>query len=171
MSAHLECWRTQYTTLLQIAWYCAQQPLRRSYKLQMVDRALRAASDILSSETTRVHNNTGSCIQWCLLWTHSAQKLYLDNRQSTHRKTCDLRHANSKRFFSVEHPHPLKTVKTDLLDGMDYDTLVEWMESKGRAVIVTQDELAILPQLGEDRYEKLNIRYSRFDPGAVTRTR
>ena len=54
---------------------------------------------------------------------------------------------------------------------MDYDTLVEWMESKGRAVIVTQDELAILPQLGEDRYEKLNIRYSRFDPGAVTRTR
>lgn len=164
-------WRAQYLSLLRCAHYTSRQPLLRHYRASLIDRTIRAASDILSCETTRVHNNTASVIQWCLLWTHSAQRAYLSNTQSTHRKTCDLRHSDNKRFFAVEHPHPLADIKRQVLGGCSFDALVDWMDAYGRAVIITQAELQVLPQLGKDRYEKLGITYSRFDPGNASRLR
>lgn len=164
-------WMSEAKTLMRLAHHIASLDLMRHYKVAMMDKAVRAASDILSCETTRVHNNTSSMIQWCLQWTEDAQRIYWENKKSTHRITTFGRDNTGKRLWSVEHPFPLKNVKDLLLNGCSYDTFEEWMIEFGRAVIVSQAELARLPQLGTDRYEQLNIRYSRFDPGSLTRTR
>jgi hypothetical protein len=166
-----ESWEEQFTTMLKIAHFIAQQPLLKHYKTNMLDRTIRGASDILSCETTRVHNNTQSMIQWCLLWTEDAQRLYWEHKQSTHPKTVAMRNANKKRYWSVEHPHPIIEVKQLLLDGCSFNELKDWMYEYGRAVIVSQAELAALPQLGKDRYEQLGIRFGRFDPATLTRPR
>lgn len=167
----LEQWEEQVEALLQIAYFTNSQPLLSHYKRSMLGKCIRSASDIISCESTRVHNNTASMIQWCLHWTEDAQALYWEQQQSTHRKTTNMRDSNGKRYWSVEHEHPVADCINMLLDGCSYATLKDWMYSYGKAVIVTQDELAKLPQLGENRYEKLGIRYSRFDPGSLTRTR
>lgn len=164
-------WNDESDRLLRLAYYIAQLDLMRHYKISMLDKAIRSASDILSCESTRVHNNTGSMLQWCLRWTEDAQRIYWENKKSTHRITTQGRDANGKRLWAVEHPHPLKNVKDLLLEGCSYDTFIEWMKEYGHAVIVSQAELAKLPQLGNNRYEQFDIRYSRFDPGHLTRTR
>lgn len=164
-------WEAAVDELLQIAHYTAQTPLMKHYKSSLLDKTIRSASDILSCESTRVHNNTQSMIQWCLLWTEQSQRIYWENQQSTHRKTCMMRDSYGKRLWSVEHPHPVMEIKNALIDGCSLIELKEWMYAYGRAVIVSQEELAALPQLGKNRYEKLGIRYGRFDPGNLTRTR
>lgn len=168
---NLSEWEEQVEALLKVAYYIAQQPLLSHYKRSMLGKAIRSASDIISCESTRVHNNTQSMLQWCLHWTESAQELYWQHQQSTHRKTCMMRDEKGKRYWSVEHEHPVADIINILIDGCSYATLQNWMYNYGKAVIVTQDEVAALPQLGKDRYEKLGIRYSRFDPGSLTRTR
>lgn len=170
-STRHEDWEIAVEDLLQIAHYVAQTSLMKHYKSSLLDKIIRSASDILSCESTRVHNNTQSMIQWCLLWTEDAQRIYWENKQSTHRKTCMMRDASGKRFWSVEHPHPIMEIKNSLIEGCSLQELRDWMHTYGRAVIVSQNELAALPQLGKDRYEKLGIRFGRFDPGTLTRTR
>ena len=166
-----EDWEEQVDSLLKIAYYISEQPLMSHYKRSMLGKCIRSASDIVSCESTRVHNNTQSMIQWCLLWTEEAQELYYKHEQSTHRKTCMMRDEKGKRYWSVEHEHPVSECINMLLDGCSYDRMRDWMYTYGKAVIVTQSELAKLPQLGENRYEKFGIRHSRFDPGNLTRAR
>lgn len=164
-------WKTQCNELLAIAHRTANANLLSHYKRAILGNTIRAASAIRSAESTRVHCNTSSMLQWTLNWTAEAQQLYWDNQQSTHRKTTQCRDSQRKRLWSVEHEHPISDCINALIDGCSIEHLHDWMYNKGSAVIVSQAELARLPQLGENRYEQANIRYTRFDPSNATRTR
>ena len=62
-------WELQANTWIDIAWSCMLTPLLPKYQYHVLDRCLRGASDIISCETTAVHSNTASLIQWCKTWS------------------------------------------------------------------------------------------------------
>ena len=92
-------------------------PLLPKYQYHVIDRCLRGASDIISCETTNVHSNTASLIQWCKLWSNEALFTYralweeLTERRNgkppTHRMVCNERDQNRTRYFTCEHEYPM----------------------------------------------------------------
>ena len=148
-------WEEQAHSYLHVAWYAAQTPLDRKYAYNIVDRALRGASGIISCECTAVVNNTASVLQWCVHWSHDALDVYWtvrsalqhqrDGRAPTHRQITQARDEHGKRWWTVEHQYPILIPKTGLLDeGWSQAYLIDWMMKYGKATIVTQPENARL---------------------------
>ena len=163
-------WKTQAETYLHVAWYAAQTSLDRKYAYNIVDRALRGASDIISCESCSVVNNTASVIQWCVHWSHDALDTYWivqeqlteqsDGKPPTHRQITQARDDAGKRWWTVEHQYPILIPKIGLLDeGWSQAYLIDWMMEFGKATIVTQPENARLTNHTKSM-EEAATRYS-----------
>ena len=167
-------WKPEVNKLVHIAHYSTQINLNRKFAYNIVDRALRAASDILSAESLNVVNNTASVIQWCRQWSDQALHEYWTIRDEltetrngkppTHRQICNYRDINRKRPFTVEHEYPVLIPKKGILDdGWTEDQLRDWMYKYGRATIITQAENARLlnhtadQQIAAKRYSTAKI--------------
>jgi hypothetical protein len=167
-------WTQQAKACLHVAWYSAQTELDRKYAYNIVDRTLRAGSDIISSESCSVVNNTGSVIQWCVNWSHDALDTYWivkeqlthqrDGKPPTHRQITQARDENKKRWWTVEHQYPILIPKIGLLDeGWSESYLIDWMMEFGKATIVTQSENSRLTnhtksmEEASNRYKDANI--------------
>jgi len=179
----MSCWKRDVDVLIHSAWYCAQLPCNRKFAYNLVDRALRSASDVLSSECDNVVNNTMSVIQWCRAWSEAALHEYSQiqttlteeraGKPPTHRQICNWRTRSGKRPFTVEHEYPILIPKKGVLDnGWTEDALRDWMWKYGAATIITQEENARLLNHTEDmsiasrRYEDAHIkrrRHPHFD--------
>jgi len=62
-------WTEEVDKLLHVAHYCTTLQMNRKFAYNLVDRSLRAASDVLSAQCTNVVNNTASVIQWTTQWS------------------------------------------------------------------------------------------------------
>tara|TARA_A100001015_G_scaffold291635_1_gene366040 strand:+ start:400 stop:945 length:546 start_codon:yes stop_codon:yes gene_type:complete len=168
-------WKPEVNKLVHIAHYSTQINLNRKFAYNIVDRALRAASDILSAESLNVVNNTASVIQWCRQWSDQALHEYWTIRDEltetrngkppTHRQICNYRDINRKRPFTVEHEYPILIPKKGILDdGWTEDQLRVWMYKYGRATIITQAENARLLNHTAD----MQIAAKRYDNASIT---
>jgi len=168
-------WTQDVDRLIHIAHYTCQLNLNRKFSYNMVDKALRSASDILSAECDNVVNNTMSVIQWCRQWSDEALHRYwlvrdelTDHRQGkppTHRQICNARDEHNKRWWTVEHEYPILIPKKGVLDDhWTEDQLRDWMWEYGRATIITQEENARLlnhtadMQIAAKRYSSAGIK-------------
>jgi len=167
-------WKPEVDKLVHIAYYSTQISLDRKFAYNIVDRALRAASDIISSECLNVVNNTMSVIQWCKQWSDQALHEYWQIRDilteerggnpQTHRQICNWRDSNRKRPFTVEHEYPILIPKKGVLDdGWTETELRDWMYQFGRATIITHAENSRLlshtadQQIAAKRYSTAKI--------------
>lgn len=167
-------WKDEVLSLLHIAYYTSQQPLNRKFAYNIIDRTLRGASDILSSESTSVVNNTASVLQWCKQWSEQAVSVYFTVEQMlteqrggkppTHRQITQAKNNNNKRYWTVEHEYPILIPKTGILDNNWTEAqLVDWMFEYGKATIITQEENARLishtkdMSLAEKRYSNAGV--------------
>jgi hypothetical protein len=183
----METWKQDVNKLIHLAWYSAHLNVNRKFAYNMVDKALRSASDILSAECDNVVNNTMSVIQWCRLWSDEALHRYwlvkeqlTDQRAGkppTHRQICQARDERGKRWWTVEHEYPILIPKKGVLDdGWSEVDLRIWMWEFGRATIITQEENARLINHTDDmsvakvRYSSAKIlvcTHPHFEQGAV----
>ena len=69
-------WKEQANEWMRIAYSAKTSQLLPKYQYHILDRCLRGASDIISCESTAVHSNTSSLIQWCKLWSDKALQQY-----------------------------------------------------------------------------------------------
>lgn len=167
-------WRRDVDTLIHIAYYSTQINLNRKFAYNIVDKALRSASDIISAECLNVVNNTMSVIQWCKQWSDQALHEYWQikdilteergGKPPTHRQICNYRDLNRKRPFTVEHEYPILIPKRGVLDDhWTEDQLRDWMWRYGRATIITHAENDRLlnhtadQQIAAKRYKTANI--------------
>lgn len=167
-------WKPETDKLIHIAWYSTQISLNRKFAYNIVDKALRGASDIISSECLNVVNNTMSVIQWCRQWSHDALDEYWTIRDilteerggkpPTHRQICNWRNYAGKRPFTVEHEYPILIPKKGVLDdGWTETNLRDWMYQYGRATIITQVENARLLNHTAD----MQIAAKRYATGGI----
>lgn len=163
-------WKEQSIEYLRLAHHIAQTELIVKYKKAILDRCLRGASDLISCESINVHNNTMSMIQWCLRWSEEALDTYYEVKESlthkrngkppTHRQICDARDVAGKRYWTVEHEHPLIIPKEGLMfENWSLDQLLDWMFLYGSATIITQSENKKLLSFTKDM-EEAKKRYS-----------
>lgn len=167
-------WRREAESLLHLAHYTTTLQLDRKFKYNIIDRTLRAASDIISAESTRVVNNTASVLQWTKWWSSDALFQYWEiceeltsirnGKPPTHRQITQYRDANGKRPFTVEHEYPILIPKKGVLDDRwTNQQLNDWMFQYGRATIITQEENARLlshtadMQIARKRYSDASI--------------
>jgi hypothetical protein len=167
-------WKPEVNKLVHIAHYSTQINLNRKFAYNIVDRALRAASDILSAESLNVVNNTASVIQWTKWWSDQALHQYWqikdrltelrNGKPPTHRQITQWRDALGKRPFTVEHEYPILIPKKGVLDDKwTEQQLKDWMFQYGRATIITQEENARLlshtadMQIARKRYSDAKI--------------
>jgi len=167
-------WKHDVDQLIHLAWYSTQLNLNRKFAYNMVDKALRSASDVLSCECENVVNNTMSVIQWCHQWSHNALDQYWaikdkltherKGKPPTHRQICNWRDALGKRPFTVEHEFPILIPKKGVLDNQwTEDQLRTWMWQYGRATIITQAENARLLNHTDD----MQVAKTRYKSGGV----
>mgnify|MGYP000231673994 CR=1 FL=1 len=119
-------WEIQADTWIDIAYSCMHTPLLPKYQYHVIDRCLRGASDIISCESTAVHSNTASLIQWCKQWSKGAVQEYAQlfqllkqeraGKPPTHRQVCESRDASRKRHFTAEHQFPIMIPKKGIRD-------------------------------------------------------
>jgi hypothetical protein len=144
-------WQDQVDEYLRLAHEIGQSCLIHKYRRSILDYCLRGASDIISCENLSINNNTASMLQWCKRWTHEAMDQYWitkdllteqrNGKPPTHRQIVDARGENGKRFWTVEHEHPLLIAKTGLMeDQWSFKDIRSWMFDYGYATIVTQKE-------------------------------
>ena len=144
-------WEQEVDKLIHVAYYATTLGMNRKFAYNLVDRALRAASDVLSAECVNVVNNTASVIQWTTQWSEAAMAEYaridalLTEKRSgkppTHRQITQWRDVRGKRPFTVEHEYPILIPKKGVLDDKWTETrLNEWMWKYGRATIITHPE-------------------------------
>ena len=69
-------WTEEVDKLLHVAHYCTTLGMNRKFAYNLVDRSLRAASDVLSAQCTNVVNNTASVLQWTTQWSEEAMTEY-----------------------------------------------------------------------------------------------
>jgi hypothetical protein len=171
-------WQLQANTWINIAYSCMETPLLPKYQYHVLDRCLRGASDIISCETTAVHSNTASLIQWCKMWSSEALFKYqelkdemTEERQGkppTHRQICNSRIPNRKginsRWFTCEHEYPMIIPKKGVRDhGWTLEKLREWMWTYSKVTIILNSENdRLLPftedmELAAKRYEDAGI--------------
>ena len=168
-------WAKQANIWIDLAHSCMQTELLPKYQYHVIDRCLRGASDIISCETTAVHSNTASLIQWCKQWSKGAVTRYAvifdqmkyarEGKPPTHRQVCEARHKDTnKRFFTAEHKFPIMIPKKGIRDrGWTLEEARDWMWQHSRVTIVTQEENKRLLPFTEDmkiaskRYEEANI--------------
>ena len=56
-------WEQEVDKLIHVAYYTTTLGMNRKFAYNLVDRSLRAASDILSAQCVNVVNNTASVLQ------------------------------------------------------------------------------------------------------------
>ena len=170
-------WRTQANIWIDLGYSCMKTSLLPKYQYHIIDRCLRGASDIISCETTAVHSNTSSLIQWCKQWSKGAVEEYAqlyqilkDSRSGkppTHRQVCECRDGKRKRHFTAEHQFPIMIPKKGIRDrGWSLEQAREWMWQYSKVTIVTQDEnKRLLPftedmEIAGERYKDAGIEVS-----------
>jgi len=166
-------WRTQANIWIDLGYSCVKTPLLPKYQYHIIDRCLRGASDIISCETTAVHSNTSSLIQWCKQWSRGAVQEYAQlfevlkedraGKPPTHRQVCESRDASRKRHFTAEHQFPIMIPKKGIRDrGWTLEKARNWMWQHSKVTIVTQAENKRLLPFTEDM-EIASKRYSDAD--------
>lgn len=144
-------WQLQADTWIDIAYSCVETPLLPKYQYHVLDRCLRGASDVISCESTNVHSNTSSLIQWCKLWSNEALFQYWEIKEEltsirngkppTHRQICNARDANGKRWFTCEHEYPIIIPKKGVRDrGWTLQQLRDWMWQYSKVTIILNSE-------------------------------
>ena len=162
-------WFEQANIWIDLAYSCMNTNLLPKYQYHVIDRCLRGASDIISCETTKVHSNTASLIQWCKQWSKGAVEEYAqlfqilkDSRSGKpppHRHVCECRDAKRKRHFTAEHKFPIMIPKKGIRDrGWTLEEVRDWMWQHSKVTIVTQEENKRLLAFTEDM-EIANKRY------------
>ncbi len=167
-------WVNQANTWIEIGYSCVNTDLLPKYQYHILDRCFRGASDIISCETTNVHSNTASLIQWCKQWSKEAVVAYAeafgrlkevrDGKNPTHRMACESRDENGKRLFTAEHEYPIKIVKTGVRDqGWTLEQTKNWLWKYSKVTIILNSENdKLLPWTGSmdiaaTRYEQAGI--------------
>ena len=170
----MDNWEHEVDKLLHLAYYTTSLGMTRKFAYNMVDKALRSASDVLSSESISVVNNTMSVLQWSKCWSHDALDRYWlvkealtqvrKGKPPTHRQICNERDALGKRWWTVEHEYPILIPKTGVLDNnWSESDLRTWFWKYGRVTIITQPENARLlnhtndMDIASKRYETAQI--------------
>lgn len=159
----------QIVTLCSLAKLCSDAPLEQKHRRTLVDTALRAASNIITAESTAVYNSTASILQWGVWWSEAALNLYNQLRGGkSHRQTAHIR-INGKRPWTVEHRYPLNIIKHEIYSGADVEYIVDWMMRYGAATVVLHEENKSLLQScktleeAHNRYENIVIvRHPHF---------
>ena len=165
-----EEWKKQANIWIDLAYSCMNTEMLPKYQYHVLDRCLRGASDIISCETTAVHSNTASLIQWCKQWSKGAVKEYADvfqilkdsrsGKPPTHRQVCEARDENRKRLFTAEHKFPIMIPKKGIRDrGWTLEEARDWMWQHSKVTIVTYAENKRLLPFTEDM-EIASKRYS-----------
>jgi len=168
-------WEQEVDKLIHVAHYTGTLGMNRKFAYNLVDRALRAASDVLSAQCINVVNNTASVIQWTVQWSEAAFDEYQridallteerSGKPPTHRQITQWRDASNKRPFTVEHEYPILIPKKGVLDDRwTEEELTVWMWKYGRATIITHPENARLlnhtdcMEIASKRYKTANIK-------------
>ena len=147
----MDDYKTQADTWLEVGYSCMNTPMLPKYQYHVLDRCIRGASDLISCETTSVHTNTASLIQWCKLWSVEALNKYnelwdeLTERRNgkppTHRIVCNERDQNRTRWFTCEHEYPLIIPKKGVRDeGWTLQELKDWMWTYSKVTIILNEE-------------------------------
>ena len=167
-------WKEQANEWIRIAYSAKTSQLLPKYQYHILDRCLRGASDIISCESTSVHSNTSSLIQWCKLWSDKALHQYYQVRDElteqrlgkppTHRQICNARDSTNKRWFTCEHEYPLVIPKKGVRDqDWTMQQLSDWMWTYSKVTIILNSENDRLLSWTEDmdiaskRYENTGI--------------
>lgn len=154
-------WEIQADTWIDIAYSCMHTPLLPKYQYHVLDRCLRGASDIISCQSTQVHSNTASLIQWCKHWSEAAIIKYSEINETltetrggkppTHRQICNARDASGKRWFTCEHEYPIVIPKKGVRDGgWSLRRLRNWMWTYSQVTIILNEENDRLLPFTED---------------------
>jgi hypothetical protein len=151
----------QIYELCTLAKLCSDAPILQKHRRTMVDTAIRAASNIVTAESTAVYNSTASILQWCPWWSERALHLYYQLRSGkTHRQTSHIR-IDGKRPWTVEHEYPLNIIKHEIYNGASVEYIVNWMNTYGRAVVILHEENRLLLQSCKT-LEEANNRYANI---------
>ena len=170
----MDDWQIQAYTWIVIAYSCMNTPQLPKYQYHVLDRCLRGASDIISCESTKVHSNTASLIQWCKLWSDRALDHYWNLRDQmtherkgkppTHRQICNARDGQNRRWFTCEHEYPMIIPKKGVREGhWNLQELRDWMWRYSKVTIILNSENEKLIPFTEDmdlaakRYEDAGI--------------
>ena len=170
MTKFQEDWKKQANIWIDLGYSCMNTEMLPKYQYHILDRCLRGASDIISCETTDVHSNTASLIQWCKQWSKGAIKEYQDvfqilkdsrsGKPPTHRQVCESRDEKRKRLFTAEHKFPIMIPKKGIRDrGWTLEEARDWMWQHSKVTIVTQAENSRLLPFTED----MEIASKRYD--------
>ena len=60
----------------RLAHHINLSQLQNKYKLNIIDKCLRGASDVATANNLTVSNWTGSILQWCQRWSERALHQY-----------------------------------------------------------------------------------------------
>lgn len=164
-------WKEQADIIIKHAWDTAQLNIDRHYKNYLVDRTLRVASDIISSE-----GHTNGAIKTCIYWSEAAVELYKKTKEDliaqgkshTHKSIVSYKPKGQKSLWIVEHEHPLQIPKAGLLSGWSVDQITEWMHKYGKCAIITREEDDRLPRNAKTLEEAMK-RYSNTGIKIVVR--
>lgn len=168
-------WKLQANTWIDIAYSCMNTPLLPKYQYHVLDRCLRGASDIISCESTKVHSNTASLIQWCKQWSNEALFRYWEvveeltsernGKPPTHRQVCNARDVvNGKRWFTCEHEYPMVIPKKGVRDhGWALEELRDWMWTYSKVTIILNEENNRLLPFTED----MNLAAKRYEEAGI----
>ena len=167
-------WMNQANTWIEIGYSCMNTDLLPKYQYHILDRCFRGASDIISCETTNVHSNTASLIQWCKQWSKEAVIAYAeaygrlketrDGKNPTHRMACESRDSNGKRLFTAEHEYPIKIVKTGVRDeGWTLEEAKNWLWKYSKVTIILNSENdKLIPWT-----DSMEIAATRYDQAGI----
>ena len=169
-----EEWKKQANIWIDLAYSCMNTEMLPKYQYHVLDRCLRGASDIISCETTAVHSNTASLIQWCKQWSKGAVKEYAEvfqilkdsrsGKPPTHRQVCEARDENRKRLFTAEHKFPIMIPKKGIRDrGWTLEEARDWMWQHSKVTIVTYAENKRLLPFTED----MTIASKRYEDAGI----
>ena len=134
----------------RLAHHINLSQLQNKYKLNVIDKCLRGASDVATANNLTVSNWTGSILQWCQRWSEraldqywEAQRVLTSEREGkppTHRQVTFYRLPNGKRPWIVEHQYPFKIIKEHVQAGATVDFIYDWIWEYGRATILLKEE-------------------------------
>lgn len=132
----------------------------------LVDRILRVASDLLSSDMDTLTHSSMNVRRYCKYWSEDAFEVYKEFRKQgmTHRQACNGR-IDGKSAYINEHEIPLQILKIWLIDiGLDYDKLKKFFYQHGKTTVLTKKEdLRLLSKTSslteaKERYSNAGVR-------------
>ena len=157
-------WKKTTNELLKLTYEISKTDMPVRLREYAIDRTLRMASNIISSEDENIGQSSATSRYGCKKWSKEAYNFYTSERESgkTHKQAC-FGKLNGRSAYINEHEYPLSIIKKLLLnENWSLKQLKDYMYKYGAYTAVSRKEdLRLKPARtileGNNRYKNAGI--------------